>query len=154
MSMKVRALLSFVLVFSAMWLSGCGHYICHTTLGASTCTPSGGGLSSGGGGGSNLSQTAFVYFIDYGVASPMAAEGLNFADSQTYAPISSFVSPNFPNGMGAPGGMVIVDKKYLYMPFQSGELFSFSIDAATSDLTQIGSSYIAPSGTYSAVVAD
>ncbi|HEY6370623.1 MAG TPA: beta-propeller fold lactonase family protein [Candidatus Sulfotelmatobacter sp.] len=152
MSMKVRALLSFVVVLVAMWLSSCGHYVCHTTLGNATCTPSGSGKSSGGGG-NNISQTAFVYFMDDSVPQ-MAAEGLNFANSQTFAPISSFVSPLFPKTLGVDGGMVIVDKKYLYMPFDSGDLYAFSIDATTSDLTQNGNTYLAPSGTFTTIVAD
>lgn len=152
MSMKVRALLSFGVVLSAMWLSSCGHYVCHTTFGNATCTPSGSG-KTGGGGGNNLSQTAFVYFMDDSVPQ-MAAEGLNFANSQTFAPISSFVSPVFPTGLGADGGIAIVDKKFLYMPFDNGTLYGFSIDPTTSDLTAVpGSSYIV-GGTLSTVVAD
>jgi 6-phosphogluconolactonase (cycloisomerase 2 family) len=79
---------------------------------------------------------------------------LNFANSQTFAPISSFVSPVFPTGLGADGGIAIVDKKYLYMPFENGTLYGFSIDSTTSDLTAVpGSSYIV-GGTLSTVVAD
>lgn len=152
MSMKVRALLSFAVVLSAMWLSGCGHYVCHTTLGNATCTPSGSGKNSGGGGNS-LSQTAFVYMMDDAVPQ-MAAEGLNFNNSQTFAPISSFVSPVFPTSLGADGGMAIVDKKYLYMPFQNGALYGWSIDATTSNLTGVpGSNYLL-SSSLSTVVAD
>jgi len=152
MSMKVRALLSFGVVLSAMWLSGCGHYICHTTLGNATCTASGSGKSTGGGGNS-LSQTAFVYMMDDSVPQ-MAAEGLNFDNSQTFAPISSFVSPVFPKTLGVDGGIAIVDKKFLYMPFQNGSLYGWSIDATTSNLTAVpGSNYIL-SGSLSTVVAD
>ncbi|HEY6371793.1 MAG TPA: hypothetical protein VIX37_14530, partial [Candidatus Sulfotelmatobacter sp.] len=51
-------------------------------------------------------------------------------------------------------GIAIVDKKYLYMPFQNGFLYGFSIDATTSDLTAVpGSSYIL-GGTLTTVVAD
>jgi len=152
--MKVRALLSFGVVLGAMWLSSCGHYVCHTTLGSSTCTPSGGGLSSGGGGGNNLSQTAFVYMMDDGHAE-MALEGLNVANSQTFAPVSSFVSPSFPiNFLGSDGGIAIVDKKYLYMPFDNGYLYGFAIDATNGDLTAVpGSNYIL-SSSFSTVVAD
>jgi hypothetical protein len=152
MSMKVRALLGFGVVLSAMWLSSCGHYVCKTTFGSATCTPSGGGFTTGGGG-NNLSQTAFVYMMDDSVPQ-MAAEGLNFANSQTFAPISSFVSPVFPTGLGVNGGIAIVDKKYLYMPFQNGTLYGWSIDASTSDLTAVpGSSYIL-GVSLSTVVAD
>ena len=86
MAMKFRLLLSFVLVLSTMWTIGCGHYTCGTTFGNATCTPSGGGISGGGGGGNNISQTAFVYFMD-DTSAEMALEGLNVANSQTFAPI-------------------------------------------------------------------
>jgi len=154
MAMKVRVLLSSVLLLSTIWLIGCGHYTCGTTFGSATCTPSGGGLNQGGGG-NNISQTAFVYFMSDSQFE-MAAEGLNVADSQTFAPVSSssFVSPTFPHTLGADGGIVIVDKKYLYMPFDSGDLYAFSIDATTSGLTQIGTTYLASSGTFSTIAAD
>ena len=95
MAMKFRLLLSFVLLLSTMWTIGCGHYTCGTTFGSATCTPSGGGISGGGGGGNNISQTAFVYFMDDN-SEEMALEGLNVANSQTFAPIPTFVSPTFP----------------------------------------------------------
>ena len=153
MSMKVRALLSFGVVFTAMWLSSCGHYVCHTTFGNATCTPSGSGKSTGGGG-NNISQTAFVYFMDDGHAE-MALEGLNVANSQTFAPVSSFVSPSFPiNFLGADGGIAIVDKKYLYIPFDNGYLYGFAIDAASGDLTAVPNSSYILSSSLSTVVAD
>jgi 6-phosphogluconolactonase (cycloisomerase 2 family) len=157
MTMRVRAVLISVLL-ATMSLAGCGHYNCGTTLGTGSCSSSGGGLSQGGG--NNIGQSALVYFMDDGVAQ-MAAEGLNIGNSQTYAPVSNFVSPIFPsptgpNRLGANGGMVIVSgasKKYLYMPFANGSLYAFSIDATTSALTGVpGSPYTGFGGT--SVAAD
>src|SRR5437879_12771263 len=86
--MKVRLLLSSALFLSTMGLGGCGQCTGGTTFGSSTCTPAGGGLSQGGSG-NKISQTAFVYFMDDRAAG-MALEGLNVANSQTFAPVSSF----------------------------------------------------------------
>lgn len=153
MAMKVRLLLSSVLLLSTMWLGGCGHYTCGTTFGSATCTPSGGGLNQGGGG-NNISQTAFVYFMDDDAAQ-LALEGLNVANSQTFAPVSTFVSPIFPvNTLGADGGMAIVNKSYLYMPFQNGALYGFSIDATTGDLAAVPNPILTLTGTGDTIAAD
>ena len=136
-----------------MGLGGCGHYTCGTTFGSSTCTPAGGGLSQGGSG-NKISQTAFVYFMDDRAAG-MALEGLNVANSQTFAPVSSFVSPVFPvNTLGANGGLVIVNKNFLYMPFANGDLYGFSIDAATGTLNAVPKSFYTLTGSGEAIAAD
>jgi 6-phosphogluconolactonase (cycloisomerase 2 family) len=153
MAMKVRALLSSVVLLSTMWLVSCGHYVCGTTFGSSTCTSSGGGISQGGGG-NGVTQTAFVYFMSDGAAG-MALEGLNVADSKTFAPVPSFVSPTFPtNTLGSDGGIAIVNKTYLYMPFANGFLYGFSIDAATGALTPVPTSHYTLMGSGSSIAAD
>jgi hypothetical protein len=153
MAMKVRLLLSSTLFLSTVWLGGCGHYTCGTTFGNSSCTPSGGGISQGGDGGT-ISQTAFVYFMDDSAAQ-MALEGLNVANSQTFAPVSSFVSPVFPvNTLGANGGLVIVSKHFLYMPFANGDLYGFSIDALTGTLVAVPNSFYKLTGSGEAIAAD
>src|ERR1700747_1329 len=150
---KIRFLLSSALFLSTMGLGGCGHYTCGTTFGNSSCTASGGGISQGGGGGT-ISQSAFVYFMDDSVPQ-IAVEGWNIANSQTFATISSFVSPVFPvNALGANGGLVIVNKKFLYMPFANGVLYGFSIDAATGSLTAVPNSFYALTGSGEAIAAD
>ena len=155
MAMKFRLLLSFVLVLSTMWTIGCGHYTCGTTFGNATCTPSGGGISGGGGGGgNNISQTAFVYFMD-DTSAEMALEGLNVANSETFAPIPTFVSPSFPvNTLGDNGGIAIVNKNFLYMPFANGSLYGFSIDAATGALSPVPNPILMLSGTGDVIAAD
>jgi 6-phosphogluconolactonase (cycloisomerase 2 family) len=154
MAMKFRLLLSFVLVLSTMWTIGCGHYTCGTTFGNATCTPSGGGISGGGGGGNTISQTAFVYFMD-DTSAEMALEGLNVANSQTFAPIPTFVSPTFPvNTLGANGGIAIVNKNFLYLPFANGSLYGFSIDAATGALSPVPNPVLTLSGSGETIAAD
>ena len=51
MTMKVRALFVFLLALATMLTVNCSPYSCQAEFGASTCTPSGGGLGGGGGNG-------------------------------------------------------------------------------------------------------
>ena len=150
MAMKVRALLSSVVLLSTMWLISCGHYTCGITFGSSTCTPAGGGLNQGGGG-NTITQTAFVYFMDDNTGE-LALDGLNVGDSQTFAPVSSFVSPT-----GLPsvkdGGLVVVSTKYLYVPFVNSTLYGFSIDGSTGALTAVSPTPYSVSGPIS-IAAD
>ena len=162
---KIFLATSLTLVVAAMLaLSGCG------VKGCSSAIPgNGGGTSSGSSsgstppvsgcvlpGGNANTQTAFVYFMD-DAAGQMALEGANVAGSQTFAPVSSFVSPtalpSTSQGGGQDGGLVIVGKQFLYMPFAlNGGLFAFSIDATTGALSTITGSPYALSG--SSVAAD
>ncbi len=141
MRMKVRALLSSVVVLATMSLVGCGHYTCGTTFGNATCTSSGGGISQGGGGGGTIGVRTMVYFNDVTLSgSEMAAEGLNIENSQTFAPVSSFVSPSLP--AAGDTGIAIVSEHFLYMPFTNSTIYGFSIDATTGALTPVtGSPY-------------
>lgn len=143
MSMKVRALGIGAVLLATMWTAGCGHYVCGTTFGASTCTPSGSGISGGGGGGNTIGLTAFVYFVDPS-AGQIAAEGLNVNNSQTFAPVSSFVSPAISGGGN--GGMVVVGKKYLYIAATNSVLLGFSISSSTGALTPVPNSPYAITG--------
>jgi len=131
MAMRVRLLLSSVVLLSAMWLISCGHYTCGTTFGNSSCTAGGGGLQQGGG--NNISVTAFVYFVDI-TAGQIAAEGLNVANSQTFHPLSTFVSP--PLNSGGEGGMAVVNKQFLYIAGNT-VLDGFSIDGTTGGLSTL-----------------
>jgi 6-phosphogluconolactonase (cycloisomerase 2 family) len=131
MAMRVRLLLSSVMLLSAMWLISCGHYTCGTTFGSSSCTAAGGGLHQGGG--NNISVTAFVYFSDT-TAGQIAVEALNVADSQTFHPIGNFVSP--PLNGGGEGGMAVVNKQFLYLA-GSNVLDGFSIDGTTGGLSTL-----------------
>ena len=135
MTMKVRVLWAAVLLVGTMCLAGCGHYTCSTTFGASSCGSSGGGLSQGGG--TSLTQTALVYFVGDKTGG-LAAEGINLANSQTFAPVANFVSPVVPQTTDY--GVVIVGKKYLYILFSNNSLYGFSIDAGTAALTAVPNS--------------
>jgi len=157
MAMKVRVLVVSAVLLSTMWVTGCGgHYTCGTTFGNATCTPSGGGISGGGGnnGNNNIGVTSFVYFMN-DTAQQIAVEGLNVANSENFLPDSNFVSPPFPANLGNNGGVVIVNKQYLYIPFQNGPVYGFSIDATTGDLTPVpNSGSILVPGTGTTVAAD
>jgi hypothetical protein len=88
-------------------------------------------------------------------AQQIAVEGLNVANSENFLPDSNFVSPAFPANLGNNGGVVIVNKQYLYIPFQNGPVYGFSIDASTGDLTPVpNSGSILVPGTGTTVAAD
>ena len=155
MTMKVRALCVATVLAATMWLAGCGHYTCGATFGASSCSGGGSGLSSSGSG-NGLTQTVFVYFMNDG-SGEMALEALNLNNNQTFDGIGGFVTPSFTGASGSDGGVVVVSKKYLYVPFANGAVFGFTIDSSSGALTPIagtgGSSpFTSPSGG-SAVVA-
>jgi 6-phosphogluconolactonase (cycloisomerase 2 family) len=139
MSMKFRALWVAGVLLAMMWTVGCGHYNCHATFGNSSCNATGSGLNQGGTG---IGVTAFVYFMDDG-HQQIAAEGLNVNNSGTFAPISGFATPTFSNALKTPdGGLVVVNKKFLYIPFQplgavAGPVYAFSINGSSGALTAI-----------------
>jgi len=131
---NVNAVVLCVVLAATMWLAGCGHYQCGTTFGNSTCS------GSGKPGSGNISLTAFVYFVDP-TASQMALEGLNVANSQTYASVSDFASPTVSVGADF-NAMAVAQKKYLYLSSSLANLYAFSIDANTGALTALtGSPY-------------
>lgn len=155
MTMKVRVLSAALVLAGTMWMSACDHYVCSTTFGASTCGSNGGGLSQGGNGNS---QTALIYFMNNaatnnGQQGALALEGVNVASSGTFAPVAGFLSPTFTGATGEGSGLVIVDKKYLYLPFTGGELFGYSIDASSGALTPLANTPYTVSGGTS-IVAD
>jgi 6-phosphogluconolactonase (cycloisomerase 2 family) len=150
MAMKVRVLLSSVIVLAAMSLASCGHYTCSTTFGNSTCTPGSGGVTQGGGTG--VSQTAFVYYMDDG-AGEMSAEGLDVANSQAFLPLSGFVSPHL--AIATDGGIAIVGESLLYMPLlNTNALYGFSIDGTTGALTPVSALSPYTVGSPTSIAAD
>ncbi|MGC2477304.1 MAG: beta-propeller fold lactonase family protein [Candidatus Sulfotelmatobacter sp.] len=132
MTAKVRALLVFALLGATMWLAGCGHYVCKAGFGDTTCSNSTSGNPPGGGNGAT--QTAFVYTVD-DPAGQFAAVGLDVNNSLTFAPVPNFVPPPVFPTKDIDGGLVIVNKKYMYMPVSDGNLYGYSIDATTGALT-------------------
>lgn len=158
MTMKIRVLCAAVVLVGTMWLGGCDHYVCSTTFGSSSCTPSSSGIGQGSGGNNGASQTAFIYFMNSsatnnGSPGQITAEGVNVASSGTFASVAGFVSPTFTGATGSGTGMVIVNKKYLYIPFSGGLLFGYSIDPSSGALTSVTNSPYTISGGTS-IVAD
>ena len=148
MKLKARALLVMTVAAATLWLGGCGHYVCDHTFGNATCSSSSSGFGSGSG--SSPSETALVYTMDDKVGQ-MAAEGLNIDNSGIFNPLGAFVSPTFNEPANEPdGGMVIVDKQFLYIVFNDGDLFGYTIDATNGALTAIGTGpYSVTEGGYS-----
>src|SRR5579864_175203 len=149
MRMKVRVLCIAALIGAAIWLMSCGHYICHTTLGASTCNAAGSGKTGGGGGTNNNLVTVFAYFID--ASGGIAAEALNLGGSASYQDVPT----NSPISLGGQdSGIVIVNKKYLYVASwggngttgYTGNLYGFSINGTTAALTAVPNSPYAVNG--------
>lgn len=141
MAMKVRALLMVAVVCGAtMWLAGCGHFVCHAGFGDTTCSNSntGTGTKSQGGGGS-ASQTIFVYFLNDPDAD-MTADALDFNNSGKFAQIPGFVGPVLDQSQSVyarDGGILVINKKFLYVSYSDGKLFGFTIDPTSASLTAI-----------------
>jgi hypothetical protein len=128
MTVKVRALWVLALLGATMWLAGCGHYICGAGFGDTTCA-SGTGTTNG-----SSSQRAFVYFMD-DHAGQMAAVAMDLDNSGTFAPIANWAPPPSLILKGHDGGMVIINKLYLYMPYSDGSLHGYTIDSTTGALS-------------------
>ncbi|MGA2099975.1 MAG: beta-propeller fold lactonase family protein [Candidatus Sulfotelmatobacter sp.] len=136
---KVRALLSLMVVLLMASLLGCsGHYTCGTTFGSSSCTATGGGLSQGGSGTSG-DVAVFDFFFDSG-----QLDGASLDTAGVFSVIPNFVSP--PQVSSGIGGMVIVQKQWLYISFNgSPEVEGYSIDGTTGALTAItGGPFVSP----------
>lgn len=138
MRMIVRALLSSVVGLATMGLAGCGRYTCGTTFGNATCMPSGGGLSQSGGG-TGGTPAALDFFENAG-----SIDAASVDTAGTFSLIPNFVSPP-QTGSGAFGGMVIVQKQWLYLAYSS-QIEAYSINGAGA-LTAITGSPLVFSGT-------
>lgn len=55
--------------------------------------------------------------------------------TNTFTNILSFQAPPLPVGQTIDGDPVIVNQKFLYVPFHDGTLYSYAIDGPTGDLT-------------------
>ena len=131
MVMKFRALLFIVIATIGMSLAGCGHYVCHTTFGGGSCTPSGSGIGTSGGNGtiSASSATALVYFL-----SGTSVNGAGYAGS-TFGDLTGYTAPTI--GSGFADLMTIVNKKFVYVPMGDTTVQGFSITRSTGALTPI-----------------
>lgn len=125
MILKVRLLLSLIAVWVTMSLSGCGHYVCSSgaTFGGS-CTSSGGGINQGGGG--TTSASAFAFAVD--TAGTIDGYTLD-ATNSVFGPTTGYTAPVIPTQDDG-SGMVVVQKKYLYVGIPSTfQVFGYSIDS-------------------------
>jgi 6-phosphogluconolactonase (cycloisomerase 2 family) len=132
MTMRVRGMLMLITALAMMSLAGCDHYNCNSgaTFGNSSCAGGTGGLGGGGGGGTGT-PVAFVY-NNNGNGKIDASELDTLGN---FASISAFSSPSFTQATD--GGMVIVQKKWLYMPLSSGQILGYLIDGATGALSPL-----------------
>lgn len=132
MAIKVRVLLSSIVVLATTSLVGCGHYTCGTTFGNATCASSGSGVSQGGGTGA---AAAFA-FVD--------VSGTVDSYTLTTSPASFLFTPNYtgptipPNTSGT--GMVVAQGQYLYSAFGgTGQIYGWTISSG-GGLTAINGS--------------
>jgi 6-phosphogluconolactonase (cycloisomerase 2 family) len=130
MNTRVRVLFTLVVVLATLGLGACGHYTCGATFGASSCTPSGGGVSGGGGAGtiSAGSATALVYFMN---GSSIQGAGIG---GSTFAPLTGFTAPTVSTSFA---DVLLVTKKYVYVPMGTSTVEGFSIDRKSGALTPI-----------------
>ena len=139
MTMRVRMVLMLMVGLAMMGLASCDHYNCASgaTFGSSSCTPGTVGTGSG---------TVFAYLPGDGT---MVADELDLGKN-TFQEDLSFVVPPVSTTGAAVGGTVVVSKgtqRYLYVPFNDGTLYGYSIDGATGALTTVSATpYSAPGG--------
>ena len=147
MEMKVRALLSSIVVLMMASLVGCGHYTCGATFGNSSCTSTGSTGISQSGGNTEGKAAAFEFFMNGGTLS-----GAILDTSLNFSLIPNFVSP--PQASAAVGGMLVVQKKWLYLS-ENGSLNieAYSINGTTGALTAVAGSPF-PSLDTNAITAD
>lgn len=137
MTMRVQASLMVIMAVVMMGLASCDHYNCATgpTLGSS-CTSTGSGLSSGSSGTGTGSPAAFVFFADDNNGDINAAELDTLGN---FNEISGFVEPKFASSLD--GGMVIVQKQWLYLALTSNQILGYSIGSSGALTAMTGSPY-------------
>jgi hypothetical protein len=141
MTMRVRASL-MLMVAVMMVLTGCDHYVCSTGASfGSGCTSSGGGVSSGGGGtggGTGNSGLALAYYVNNSQVGSIELDSTGLL----YTP--NFVLPTLPASYTS-SGMVIAQKKYVYVPYaSSAQMLAWSIDGTGALTPLTGSPFAAP----------
>lgn len=143
MTTRVLALLTLiVLLASTLWLAGCGHYVCSTALGNTTCGNSGSGGLNQGNGSTTISAgsaTVLTYYLSGGVA----AAGYG---GSTFAALSGFTAPTA--GASA-DNVTLVNKKFVYVPNGDNTVSGYVLTRSSGALTAISGSpfQIASSGT-------
>jgi Lactonase, 7-bladed beta-propeller len=133
---KLRVAKILIGLAAALCLAGCDHYVCSSgaTFGNATCSSATTTTTTGTG--TTVSGTVFVYFMN-DTAGQMTAEAINFQNSQTFAQIPNWLPPPTVSERGYDGGLVIVNKAYLYMPYSDGNVYAYAINATTSELSTL-----------------
>lgn len=155
MKMQVRAVLILIAALAIMGLSGCGHYNCGSgaNFGSDSCTPSGSGLGGGGTGGTS-SGTVFSYLVVEGGGVGMVADSLDLS-TNTFEEAPGFVVPPLPQTNVFSGGTVVVNQKFLYIPFTDGTVYGFVIDGTSGALTAVPNNpYIAGTSGGTSITSD
>jgi len=126
-------LISIVLLASTLWLASCGHYVCSTGLGDSTCNGSGNGGLNQGNGTTTISAgsaTVLTYYLSAGVA------GAGFSGS-TFAALSGFTAPA---AGSAADNITLVNKKFVYVPNGDNTVSGYALTRSSGALTAISGS--------------
>jgi 6-phosphogluconolactonase len=150
MTTKVWALLTSIVLFAAtLWLAGCGHYVCSTGLGDTTCGSSGSGGLNQGNGSTTISAgsaTVLTYYLGAGVA----AAGYS---GSTFAALSGFTAVT---AGSAADNITLVNKQFLYVPNGDNTISGYLLTRSTGALTAMaGSPYqIGVTGTADGAWAD
>jgi hypothetical protein len=145
MTIRVRVLLSLVVVLATIWLASCGHYVCQVTFGGTCSSSGGGGLGTTGGG--STSPTAFAFS---GIVNQSGIYGFTFSNAgKSIFATPNYTPPSAPTGGG--GQLIVAGGKYLYGSFYCtgcfDQIFGWSIDS-TGNLTPIsGSPFTLPGWT-------
>jgi len=129
--------LTILTLGGTLLLSGCGYqYKCRVTFGSSACTPSGGGISSGGGG--TATSTAFAFnIVDSGSINGIS---LTTGSNAAFENIANFAAPTVPQS-DISSEIVIAQKKFVYAMFpDTQQLYAWSIDSTTGNLTSLSGS--------------
>ena len=131
MTIKFRVFLILMVALATMWTTGCNHYTCGLTFGSSTCSSTG---TTGVTTGSTGTPVAFTYFLDQGQIG-----GTVLDTSGNFSLIPNFVVP--PGPAGGSGGMVIVQKKWMYLALAGGlQVNAYAINGTDGALTTISGS--------------
>lgn len=156
MKLGNRILFLVLAAFAMLGWAGCGGGCPTTSLnssagsggatggvstGGSVCGP---GTNPGGGGGNTAS---FLYYL-----SNTNILGAGLSTTGTFAALNPFTPPTLPSSAG--GDMIIVNKKFLYLPQNDSlTIQAFAIDHTTGALTTISGSPF-PTGSADAVASD
>jgi 6-phosphogluconolactonase len=134
MTIKFRALLILLVAMATMWTASCGHYNCGLTFGSSNC--SGTGVSGVSTGTTSGTPAAFAFYTNQGTIG-----GALLDTASNFAVIPNFVNP--PQILSGIGGIVIVQKQWMYVALTGGlAIQGYSIDGTSGALTALpGSPY-------------